>query len=175
MACIELRAGTEYSVLAQRNNSLTPATRVLVFGAIALVCSGIAGAFALAGAPYVLPFAGVELAALALAFRWIERHAGDYERVTLRGDALEIEVGDAQRVARRTFNLRWAQVTADGQGLAVRERGSAFAFGRLMTQDERAQVVRALRRQMGHAVARGSGAAAGGSEQSRQWDSGIAS
>ena len=175
MACIELDAGTEYSVLAQRNNSLTPATRVLAFAAIALVCSGIAGAFALAGAPYVLPFAGVELAALALAFRWIERHAGDYERVTLRGDALEIEVGDAQRVDRRTFNLRWAQVTADGEGLAVRECGSAFAFGRLMTADERAQVARALRRQRGHAAAGGSGAAAGGSEQSRQWDSGIAS
>lgn len=136
-------------MLARRNNSLTPATRLLAFCAIALVCTGIAGAFALAGAPYVLPFAGVELAGLAFAFRWIERHAGDYERVTLRGDALEIEVGDARRVERRTFNPQWAQVVFDGESLAVRERGSAFTFGRLMTRDERARVAQVLRRRTG--------------------------
>ncbi|MGH8620315.1 MAG: DUF2244 domain-containing protein [Burkholderiales bacterium] len=168
MACIELGTGTEYSVLAQRNNSLTPATRCLAFAGIALVCTGIAGAFALAGAPYVLPFAGIELAALAFAFGWVERHAGDYERVTLRGNALEIEVGDARRVERRSFNPQWAQVLADGDRLAVRERGNAFAFGRLMTPDERAHVARALRRQMVRA-------AAGGNGSGRQWDSGIAS
>ncbi len=168
MICTELGVGTGYTVLAQRNNSLTPATRLLAFCAIALVCTGIAGAFALAGAPYVLPFVGMELAGLALAFWWIERHAGDYERVTLRGVALEIEVGDAQRIERRTFNPQWAQVLFDGDRLAVRERGKAFAFGRLMTQGERAQVAKQLRRQIGCA-------AAGGAVHGRQWDSRIAS
>jgi uncharacterized membrane protein len=153
MACTELGAGSGYSVLARRNNSLTPATRLLVFCAIALVCSGIAGAFALAGAPYVLPFAGVELAGLAFAFHWIERHAGDYERITLRSDVLEIEVGEAQRVERRTFNPQWALVSCDGDGLAVREQGRSFRFGRLMTRDERARVAQVLRKRTGRTPA----------------------
>jgi uncharacterized membrane protein len=150
MACIEVGAETGYSALAQRNNSLTPATRLLAFCSIAAICIAVAGAFAVAGVWFVLPFAGLELAVLALAFVWIERHAGDYERVTLRGDALEVETGGGGRVERRSFNRHWAQVVANGRQLAVRERGREYAFGHLMTQAERRQVARALRRQVGH-------------------------
>jgi uncharacterized membrane protein len=151
MACIEVGAGAGYSALVQRNNSLTPATRLLAFGSIAAVCLAVACAFAVAGIWYVLPFAGIELGVLALAFAWTERHAGDYERITVRGDALEVETGGGGRVERRSFNRHWAQVVTNGGQLAVRERGREYAFGRLMTWQERAQVARALRGQVGRA------------------------
>ena len=146
MACIELDAGAAYSVLVRRNNSLTPATRLLAFGGILLTCAFIGTVFAVCGVWAVLPFTGIEITALALAFSWVERHATDYERLTLRDQALEIEIGSAKRVERCVFNLCWAQVGMRGARLAVREGGREFAIGRLMTAGERVQVARTLRR-----------------------------
>ena len=55
-----------------------------VFAFIFVVSLGIATAFAVLGAWLILPFAGLEMLVLYLAFRYVDRHAADYERIAIR-------------------------------------------------------------------------------------------
>ena len=64
----------------RRNCSLSPRAALAIVAAAAFVLLGIGAAFAWLGLWLVLPFAGIEIAALALAFYLNGRHAGDYER-----------------------------------------------------------------------------------------------
>ena len=139
-----------YALAARRNNSLTSSDRIFAFGLIAIVSLGIATAFACLGAWLILPFAGVEVLVLYWAWRWIERHAHDYERLTITGDVVEIEVADVERLQRFPFNRCWTQVVCarDGASLALRSHGKQIEFGRHLTNDERLQAAGALRQQL---------------------------
>jgi len=150
MECV---AGEEAgnSFTARRNNSLSSSDRILAFGFIALVSLAIATAFACLGAWLILPFAGVEVAALVAACWWVERHARDYERVAFDGDTLLIEIAQIGRVQRFELNRRWAQVVCecDGSRLALRSHGREIEFGRHLTRAQRIAVAGALRRHLG--------------------------
>ncbi|MGH8711766.1 MAG: DUF2244 domain-containing protein, partial [Burkholderiales bacterium] len=86
MQCADAENAGAYTLTAKRNNSLSTSGRYLVFGFIFIVSFGISMAFAAFGAWPVLPFAGLEMLVLFLAFRYIERRSDDYERLTLNGD-----------------------------------------------------------------------------------------
>jgi len=149
MACI-LGQETGFNFTARRNNSLTSSDRILAFGFIALVCLGIAVAFACFGAWLILPFAGIEVLVLFLAFRWIERHARDYERLTIAGDVLQIEIAERERVERLQINRWWAQVVCERNGsrLALRSHGREIEFGRHLSNEQRLVVAGALKEQL---------------------------
>ena len=68
MDCSELAHAAEYERVARRNNSLSSTGRIFVFAFLFVVSVGIAGAFALLGAWMILPFAGLEMLVLFLAF-----------------------------------------------------------------------------------------------------------
>jgi uncharacterized membrane protein len=144
------RQGMGYSCTARRRNSLSSADRLLAFGFIAMVSLVIALAFAWLGAWLILPFAGIEVALLVFVARYLERHAHDYERLTIKGEVVEVESMDAGRVERREFNRHWAQVVCEGDGsrLAVRSHGREVVFGRHLSGHERLAVARALREQL---------------------------
>jgi len=150
MACSAGRQA-QYSYTARRNNSLSPADRILAFGFIALVSLAIATAFACLGAWPILPFAGIEVVILIAAYRWIERHERDYERLTLEGDRLLIEIGETRQVRRYEFNRWWAQVVCERNGsrLALRSHGREIEFGRYLTDEQRQSFAGALKRQLG--------------------------
>jgi uncharacterized membrane protein len=138
------------TVTARRNNSLTSSDRILAFGFIAVVSLGIAAAFAWLGAWLILPFAGIEVLVLFFAFRCIERHARDYERLTISGDLLQIEIAEVKSVQQVQFNRWWAQVIyePDGSRLALRSHGREVEFGRHLTEDERMAVAGTLRQRL---------------------------
>ncbi|MBI2509640.1 MAG: DUF2244 domain-containing protein, partial [Betaproteobacteria bacterium] len=83
MGCTEVAHAAEFSLIARRNNSLGSTGRLLVFIFIFVVSVGIAAAFAALGAWLILPFAGLEMLVLYLAFRYVDRHAADYERIAI--------------------------------------------------------------------------------------------
>lgn len=66
---------TDIAFVAQRNNSLPSGSRLLTLGSLAAVVLAISLGFALSGALLVLPFAGLELLAAGLAFRYMEQRA----------------------------------------------------------------------------------------------------
>jgi uncharacterized membrane protein len=99
-----------FHIVVKRNCSIAPAALWRVFGLIALVSISIGTGFAMAGAWLILPFAGLEIAALGLAFLLVGRHAGDYERIELDSGSLTVEIADADRTERYRMNPREARV-----------------------------------------------------------------
>jgi uncharacterized membrane protein len=109
-----------FSVLLKRNCSISPLGLARVFALIATVTLGIAVAWACFGAWLVLPFAGLEVAALAIAFLACGRHAADYERIELAAGRLVVERGEAQRIERHVLDPRLARVGLVREGAAAR-------------------------------------------------------
>ena len=151
MNCVAGGETAEYVYTARRNNSLTSSGRVLVFGFIVAVSLGIAAGFSLVfGAWPILPYAVVEMAVLYLALRYIDRHAGDYERVTIMGNSVAVEVQEGAHVTRLELNRHWAQVVceANGSRIALRSHGREIEVGRHLREGERLAMARDLRRQL---------------------------
>jgi uncharacterized membrane protein len=138
----EVAQGAGFSLVARRNNSLGPRGRLGVFAFIFVVSVGIATAFAMLGAWPILPFAGLEMLVLYLAFRYVDRHAADYERIAIDGDRVEIESFEAGRHRRHEFNRRWARLVVVGGRRSrrvafprTRARNRAFRRGRAAARD----------------------------------------
>ena len=151
MDCVAEGEAAEYVYTARRNNSLSSSGRLLIFGFIFAVSVGIAAGFSLIfGAWPILPYAGLEMAVLYLAFRYIDRHAGDYERIRIRGASVAIEVHEGAKLTRLELSRSWAQVVCktDGSRLALRSHGREIEVGRHLSQDQRLEMARDLRREL---------------------------
>ena len=141
----------EFTFIARRNNSLSSAGRLIAFGFILTVSLGIALAFTVVfGAWLILPFAGLEMLVLLLAFCYVDRHAGDYERVVIEGNKLDVEIFNGGCVSRFEFNRYWAKVVCAGDGsrLALRSHGRELEIGRHMNEEQRLAVARELRQEL---------------------------
>lgn len=149
--CSELVRAPGFSTIARRNNSLDSTERFLVFAFLFVVSVGIACAFAALGAWLILPFAGLEMLVLYAAFRYVDRHAADYERVAIEGDRVEVERHVAGRTQRYEFNRCWARVVASGDGgrLALRSHGRELEIGHYMNEAQRLDLARALKSRLG--------------------------
>jgi uncharacterized membrane protein len=118
----------------RRNCSLSPRGLLLVFGSMVALASGFGVAFAALGAWMILPFAGVELLALAAAFLVYGRHAADGERVLLTPEALTVEVSDGGITRVHEFDPRWARLVVREEARLPRlylvGRGRELEIGR---------------------------------------------
>src|SRR5438477_10586879 len=106
-------AESEFCVISRRNDSLGTRGRWRFFGSLCIVSFGLALGFAAFGAWMVLPYSALEMAVLYLAFRWMERHAADWERISICGDRIIVERERAETRTRREFNRYWARVEMD--------------------------------------------------------------
>jgi uncharacterized membrane protein len=154
MDCIDAGERGEFLLIARRNNSLSSTGRAVVLGSLVALSLAISLAFAFQGAWLVLPFAGVEMAVLFLAFRCIERHAGDFESIAIKGDRVLVERWETGRLSRYEFNRYWAQVVVNqpvphGKSiLALRSHGREIEFGQHLTDDQRDALAQTLRQQL---------------------------
>src|SRR6185436_7494573 len=112
--------GSGFSLLLKRNCSISPSGLVWAYGLIAIATLGIAGAFAALGAWLILPFAGIEIVGLGVAFALTGRHAADYERIRLGDGRLCVEVCESDLVRRHEFNPARARVMVAGEGHSMR-------------------------------------------------------
>lgn len=146
---------TDRTLVVERNLSTSSAGRRWFFGSIVLVSSGIASLWALNGAWYVLPFAGIEMMVLGAALLAFERHVGDREAITIDDDRVVVERTRMGRTARHEFSRYWAQVVLTPAcglshgGLALRSHGRQVEIGEFLTDDQRAAVAAELRRRLG--------------------------
>jgi uncharacterized membrane protein len=140
----------EFRRIARRNNSLSSTGRLFVFAFLFAVSVGIAAAFAVFGAWLVLPFAGLEMLVLYLAFWYIERHAGDYEAIEIDGDQVRVERLDGGSTSSEVFSRYWARVIVepDGSRLALRSHGRELEIGRTLGEAERLELGHALQRRL---------------------------
>jgi uncharacterized membrane protein len=146
-----LPAESEFCLVSRRNDSLGSRWRWRVFASLCGVSLGFAFVFAAFGAWLVLPYSALEMALLYAAFLWIERHASDWERVSVCGDRVivERECGGVQ--TRCEFNRYWTRVEVKEEGfrrapaLWLRFKGQSVAFGAELAAADRVAVARDLR------------------------------
>ena len=151
MKCVAGGETAEYVYTARRNNSLSSSGRQLVFGFILFVSLGIAtGFYVVFDAWPILPYAALEMTVLYLAFRYMDRHAGDHERITIKGNTVAIEVHEGSSVTRLELNRYWAQVVCDAGGarLALRSHGREIPVGRHLCEERRLELGRELKREL---------------------------
>ncbi len=128
--------------LAVPNRSLGTGGRAACLAALAalpLAFGFVAAAFL--GAWPVLPFAGLEVAALASAFHRIACHDGDYERLEIAGRRVRIEARTGARRVSFEGHAPWARlVVRDRPGrceLQLRYAGKSVEIGRMLTDERR--------------------------------------
>jgi uncharacterized membrane protein len=138
-----------YVHLSVPNRSLGPLERRWALAAIAATTFGVAGAAAAIGAWPVMPFAGLEIAALALAFRLVRMHDADFERLEIGDHEVRLEARDAKRMTRFVANRPWARVVVREHGarctLRLAYAGRTVPLGRLMSDEGRRQLAEDLR------------------------------
>lgn len=140
------RQGVQW--LLARQASVSPRRTCLALAGVGGVSLAIAIAFWLHGATLVLPFAGLELAALALA-AWAQvRHVGDRECIRLEADRLTVEHACGPRIERVEFAPAWVRVepvTGDRSLVELSGQGRRIAVGRYVRPDLRWQLADELR------------------------------
>jgi len=144
-----------FELVTKPNSSLTPECKVLAVVAIGLISLVIALFFALMGAWFVLPFAGLEVVAVGYAFYYVHCHSCDYERIVIVDDQVSIETKSYRTYRQTCFNRYWVSVflkaTPSGdQLLFFRSHGKEVMFGRsFMTSEERVKLASQLKQQVG--------------------------
>lgn len=131
-----------------RGGSFAPRQLLGVFGLACGVSLAIGLGFWWAGAPGVLPFAGVELALLGLALLAWSRHARDAETITLARRELRIEHRFGRRTECAAFRAEWVRVEpAHGVQslLELSGQGQRARIGRYLRPEWRSALARELR------------------------------
>jgi uncharacterized membrane protein len=144
-----------FSLTVKRNCSISPRALGLLLALTACLAFAIGVAFALYGAWPILPFAGLEIAALAAAFYLNGRHAADYERFALEAGQLVVEVRDGEQVATHRFDPQWVRLEVSASPrdvrLALRSRARELEIGRHLDAPGRERLAREVRARLAQA------------------------
>ncbi len=142
-----------YQIISKPNCSLTPSGRLRLVLFLSVIPLSIAIAFAIAGIWIVLPFAGLELSALAYAFYYINCHAEDYESITIEDSRLVVERRSNKHTSQYVLNPYWAKVVIEnapsGMQLWLRSHGKDIEIGRFMNSEQRVNLARQLQSRTG--------------------------
>ena len=135
--------------LSRPNRSLGPVARRWALGAIATTTLGVAAGAAMFGAWPVMPFAGLEVVLVALAFRVLGRHDADYERLEIGEHEVRWEARDAAKHTRFVAHRQWARVVLRQRGarctLGLAYAGRTVPLGRLLSDEGRRELAQSLR------------------------------
>lgn len=144
----------------RRNCSVSPTQLGWFYASLCAASLAAAGYGWLRGATLVMPFAGLELAAIGLAFMAYARHAADGERICLQGRRLVVELESAGQLQRTEFDPDWVRVEPRSGGRSLIEvsgRGRSVQVGRYLRPELRpllAQEIRSALRAQGAPQAR---------------------
>ena len=144
--------GRDFCLLIRPDCSLSPRgvkTIVLIFSSVAVLI----GAFMLTlGAWPVLPFLGLEVAALAVVFLMLQRRSTFYDIVEAKGDDIRLGQRSHHGETSGTLNRYWTQIRLLAGGhwypsrLLVGSHGNYMEIGAALTEEDRIKTAKALQR-----------------------------
>jgi len=132
----------------RRNCSIAPAHLVVVYVLLCTVSLAIAAAFWWRGAPFVLPFATIELLGVGIALVAYARHAADRESLSLQPSRLKVECTSGRRIDRVEFTPAWVRVEpahGDRSLIELSGEGKKIAVGRFVRPELRRALAEELR------------------------------
>lgn len=150
MECAQAGDPAHFCVTARPNSVLRNPGLRLMMVILLPWWGGIGLAFVMLGAWPVTLFMILPVIGLGWATHHIERHAGDFERLVLDHDRLIVDSHTPEDDQHLEFNSHWVQIALQpgplGSGcmLTLRSQGKEVAFGRLLSDEERALVSREL-------------------------------
>lgn len=143
--------------VARPNHALTPSQTHRLILAAAAITGVIALAFTTVGAWPVLPFAGLEVAALWLALRYLQRRAHNEERLDVSASLVTVTRLTAGRMKASQFPRYWARLRIErrprrhGCRLFLHSYGRKAEIGRLLTDAQRETLAHELKSKLGQA------------------------
>ena len=93
MVSVQKNNESSYLILLSPNSSLEGKYRVLFLLSITIICGGIGTIFFFLGASLILPFAGLELTILFIAFYLSFRWSSKKEKIYISEEIVKIEKG----------------------------------------------------------------------------------
>ena len=142
-----------WRIVIRPNRSLTRRQLQLAFLGIAVVCLGIASAFAVIGLWPILPFAGFEVIVVGVGLYLSAAGGQATEVVSVGGETVAVEKGRRQVSRRWEMQRAWAQVRLlppkirwYPSRLVLRSHGKALELGGFLNEQERQQLAGQLRR-----------------------------
>ena len=137
----ELEA-TKFEILLKPNSSLTGAARVLFLGSIFFICSVIGIGFFLAGGTMILPFAGLEIILVYLAFRLSFNWSNQKQIIILSKEHVEVRVDGLKEFftwkefrSFATFNISKDQSMEDK--ISFRSKGKEIYVGNFLNKEDK--------------------------------------
>ncbi|HEX4763298.1 MAG TPA: DUF2244 domain-containing protein [Usitatibacter sp.] len=135
--------------LTKPNRSLGVGAQRVVLAMIAATTLGVAGGATAFGAWPVMPFAGLEVALVALAFRVLRKHDADFERFEIGEHEVRVEARDARHTTCFVANRPWARVVLRERGarctLGLAYAGRTVPLGRMLSDEGRRQLAESIR------------------------------
>ena len=135
--------------LSRPNRSLGVAGRRWALGAIAATTFCVAAGATALGAWPVMPFAGLEIALLAFAFRVLGQHDADFERLEIGEHEVRVEAREAAMLTRFVAHRSWARVEMRSSGdrcsLRLAYAGRTVPLGRMLSDEGRRRLAEAIR------------------------------
>jgi len=133
-------------VVARPNASLSPDGSLKLLIVLAIVMLVVSIGFIHIGAWLVMPFAGLELLAFAIAFYHVNLHAADYESITIEEDRVIVEKRGYRNESSTVFQRYWTQVSlresfGGRSALYIGSHGKEVEFGKHLIDDEQRIVI----------------------------------
>ena len=133
---------TKFEILLKPNSSLTGTTRILFLGSIFFICSVIGIGFFLAGGIMILPFAGLEIILVYLAFRLSFNWSNQKQIIILSKDHVEVRVDGLKEFftwkefrSFATFNVK--KNNAKDHDLSFRSKGKEIVGGSFLNEEDK--------------------------------------
>ena len=132
----------------RRNCSVTPQQLGWLYLSLCLFSLTIGTAFWFLGAPFILPFAWIEVMAVGAALVVYVRHATDGETIRLAGSSLVVELEQGGRMQRSEFRREWVRVepgAGDSSLIELSAHGKRVQVGRYVRPELRPALAREIR------------------------------
>ena len=142
MVLIEKIKNSNYLISLSPNSSLVGVYRVIFLASITFVCGGIAITFYFVGASLILPFAGIELTVLFIAFYLSFKWSSKKEKIYISQETVKIEKGinRAEYLWEefRTFTSFQIKKEKDKTlRLSFKSKGQDIYFGDFLNEDDK--------------------------------------
>ena len=150
MVSVEEKSNSNYLITLSPNSSLTGIYRIIFLASISFICVGIATVFYFFGAYLILPFAGIEIAILLIAFYISFKRSSRKELIYISQEVVKIERGihKAEYLWEEFRTFTSFQIEKDANKslrLSFRSKGDDVIVGDFLNEDDKNILINEIR------------------------------
>ena len=150
MVSVEKKSNSNYLITLSPNSSLTGIYRIIFLASISFICVGIAIVFYFFGAYLILPFAGIEIAILLIAFYLSFKWSSRKELIYISQEVVKIEKGihKAEYLWEEFRTFTSFQIEKDANKslrLSFRSKGDDVIVGNFLNEDDKNILINEIR------------------------------